>query len=222
MTRTASLHCVVVVRMSVTNLHRWSAPIRPSLNNANLYLAPVCTLLPVAKPTHRCLPARTTNRQLLVARHLTAATTRTKPELQVISVSEHNSRLATQRLRRPISPHLSIYRPQTQWISGALMRNSAILITAPVYLFGAAYLVSPMLGWHLDIASLVDWFGSLAPSTRVAVKGVFAWPLCFHLVHGLKHLIWDTGAMLGRKQFIMSGWVGLGLSTVMAVGLVLL
>jgi succinate dehydrogenase (ubiquinone) cytochrome b560 subunit len=189
--------------------------------NHHITHIPSCTLVHSTTQGHLISPFRLKKCPFLLERALTTSTPENKARFNVVPVSEHTSRLAAQRLNRPISPHLSIYRPQTQWISGALMRNSAILITAPVYLFGAAYLVSPLMGWHLDTTTLVDWFGSLSPGARLAIKGVFAWPFCFHLVHGLKHLIWDTGALLGRKQFVMSGWVGLGLSTVMAIGLVL-
>lgn len=99
------------------------------------------------------------------------------------------------------------------------MRNCAILITVPIYLFGAAYLVSPLFGWHLDTASMVEWFGSLSTGTRLTIKAVLGFPFCFHIVHGLRHLIWDTGLMLSNKQVAVSGWLGLGISVLGTVGL---
>ncbi|EXJ82736.1 hypothetical protein A1O3_06551 [Capronia epimyces CBS 606.96] len=145
-----------------------------------------------------------------------------KPQIETITAAQHTEYLASRRRARPTSPHLSIYQPQITWYSGALMRNCAILITAPVYIFGAAYLVSPLLGWHLDTASLVDWFGGLSASTRLAVKAFFGWPFMFHIIHGSRHLIWDTGAMLTNRQVQVSGWLGLGLSVVATVGLIFL
>ena len=142
-----------------------------------------------------------------------------KLQLRHIEASQHGAQLASQRLNRPVSPHLSIYKPQITWYSGALMRNSAILIAVPVYLLGAAYLFSPLFGWHLDTASLVEWFGSLSMGTRLAIKGVFGFPFCFHIVHGSRHLIWDTGMMLSNRQVAVSGWLGLGISVMGTVGL---
>ncbi|ETI19871.1 succinate dehydrogenase, cytochrome b556 subunit [Cladophialophora carrionii CBS 160.54] len=141
-------------------------------------------------------------------------------QLKRITVAEHASHLASQRLNRPVSPHLSIYRPQITWYSGALMRNSAILITAPVYIFGAAYLIAPLVGWHLDTASVVEWFGCLPQAARLSIKAVFGFPFCFHIVHGLRHLIWDTGMMLTNRQVAISGWIGLGVSVLATMGLV--
>jgi len=99
------------------------------------------------------------------------------------------------------------------------MRNSAILIAAPVYIFGAAYLISPVMGWQLDTASLVEWFGGLPVGARLAFKGFFGFPFVFHIVHGLKHLVWDTGAMLTNRQVRVTGWLGLGVSVVGTAGL---
>ncbi|EHY60369.1 hypothetical protein ABEF95_013676 [Exophiala dermatitidis] len=144
------------------------------------------------------------------------------PQIESITAAQHAEYLASRRRERPVSPHLAIYRPQITWVSGATMRNVSMFIAAPIYIFGAAYLVSPLFGWHLDTTSMVEWFGALPWGVRTATKAVFAWPFMFHIVHGSRHLIWDTGAMLTNRQVIISGWLGWGLSVVLAVGLVLL
>ncbi|OAL29061.1 succinate dehydrogenase, cytochrome b556 subunit [Fonsecaea multimorphosa] len=136
--------------------------------------------------------------------------------------SQHAAHLASQRLSRPVSPHLTIYKPQITWYSGALMRNCAMLLTAPIYIFGAAYVVSPLMGWgHLDTESAVAWFGALPVGARLAIKSLWGFAFCFHLVHGTRHLIWDTGAMLSNRQVRISGWLGLGISVLGTVGLIL-
>ncbi|KAI1609556.1 succinate dehydrogenase cytochrome B subunit [Exophiala viscosa] len=156
---------------------------------------------------------------VLLHHRLSTTDSQSKPKLQAITAAQNDMLLASQRRSRPISPHLSIYQPQIHWVSGAIMRNCAIILTAPIYLYGAAYLISPLVGWHLDTASLVEWFGSLSLGTRLAVKGFFGFPFVFHIVHGLKHLIWDTGAMLTNRQVWLSGWTGLGISVLGTVGL---
>jgi succinate dehydrogenase (ubiquinone) cytochrome b560 subunit len=143
-------------------------------------------------------------------------------KIESLTPDENVDVLALQRRARPISPHLAIYQPQIHWISGAIMRNSAMIITAPVYIFGAAYLISPLMGWHLDTTSLVEWFGGLPAGARLSIKGFFAFPFVFHVVHGMKHLIWDTGSMFTNRQIRISGWLGLGISAMGTVGLLLL
>lgn len=101
------------------------------------------------------------------------------------------------------------------------MRNCGILISLPVYSFGAAYLLAPIFGWHIDTTTLVDWFGSLSWGSRTAIKGVFAYPFVFHFLHGIRHLIWDTGAMLSNKQVWAAGWATMGATALLGTGLVL-
>lgn len=140
---------------------------------------------------------------------------------QTLTVSQGADYLAAQRRNRPSSPHLSIYQPQVTWICGATMRNAAIIITIPVYAFGAAYLFAPLFGWHLDTASMVEWFGGLSVGSRTAVKSFFALPFVFHVLHGLRHLIWDTGMMLTNKQVQITGWATIIGSLLGTIGLVM-
>jgi hypothetical protein len=63
-----------------------------------------------------------------------------------------------------------------------------------VYCFGAAYLVSPLFGWHLDVPTLVATFGSLPVAAKLGIKSVVAFPFAFHSINGLRHLTWDAGA----------------------------
>jgi succinate dehydrogenase (ubiquinone) cytochrome b560 subunit len=78
------------------------------------------------------------------------------------------------------------------------------------------------MGWHLDTVSLVEWFEGLSNGSRMAIKGFFAYPFVFHAFHGLRHLIWDTGAMLTNQQQIVSGWLTVGGSIVVTIGVMFL
>ena len=66
-----------------------------------------------------------------------------------------------------------------------------------MYVFGAAYLVAPVLGLHMDVATMVAAFGSLPVAAKVGIKAVVAFPFAFHSINGLRHLAWDTG--IGRS-----------------------
>jgi succinate dehydrogenase (ubiquinone) cytochrome b560 subunit len=63
-----------------------------------------------------------------------------------------------------------------------------------VYVFGAAYLVSPLFGWHLDVVSMAAAFGALPVIAKVGIKTFIAAPFTFHCINGVRHLVWDTGA----------------------------
>ncbi|OQV09832.1 hypothetical protein CLAIMM_13914 [Cladophialophora immunda] len=171
-------------------------------------------------PSHPAIFALSPPRPVQMTKRQTSTTSKTTLQIKPLTPSQHAAHLASQRLSRPVSPHLSIYQPQITWYSGALMRNCAMLLTAPIYIFGAAYVVAPVVGWHLDTDSVVAWFGALPVGVRVAIKGVWGFAFCFHLVHGLRHLIWDTGMMLSNRQVWVSGWIGLGVSVLGTVGLI--
>ena len=139
-----------------------------------------------------------------------------------IPENEANAILVAQRRNRPISPHLAIYRPQITWYASGLTRLTGLTLSGTFYLFGAAYLVAPLLGWHLESASLAAAFASLSPFTKMGLKAFFALPFTFHTFNGIRHLIWDLGYQFSIKQVIVSGWTVVGLSVVSALGLTFL
>jgi succinate dehydrogenase / fumarate reductase cytochrome b subunit len=73
---------------------------------------------------------------------------------------------------------------------------------------------------------LVSWLMALAGGARSYARAthVLAWPLaklvyaalvvafCYHLVAGLRHLVWDTGHGLERAQSQKSAWLVVAVS----------
>ena len=116
-----------------------------------------------------------------------------------------------------MSPHLSIYRPQITWYGSALHRNTGVLASGGLYLFGFAYLAAPAFGWHLESQSLVAAFGALPAAAKVGAKLAVAWPVFFHSFNGIRHLVWDTGRGLSNKAVMRSGWAVIGLSTLVSL-----
>jgi len=130
-----------------------------------------------------------------------------------------NSILEKQRLNRPVSPHLSIYRPQITWYGSALNRVTGSVLSGGFYVFGAAYLILPLFGWHLDSVSMAAAFGSLPVAAKLAIKLGVALPFTYHSFNGVRHLMWDTGRGLDNKGVQRTGWAVVGLSVVSAAGL---
>jgi succinate dehydrogenase / fumarate reductase cytochrome b subunit len=90
---------------------------------------------------------------------------------------------------RPLSPHLSVFRPLITMVMSIVHR-----ITGGALYFGmlllAWWLVAASLGpGAFDVANAFfgSWFG------RLILFG-FTWALIHHLLGGIRHLIWDTGA----------------------------
>ena len=91
------------------------------------------------------------------------------------------------RRPRPLSPHLSIYKPMLTMMMSIVHR-----ITGAALYFGML-----LLAWWLIAAAsgpaayaYVEWFmGSLIG--RLVLFG-YTWALIHHLLGGIRHLIWDT------------------------------
>ncbi|RFU31504.1 hypothetical protein B7463_g4800, partial [Scytalidium lignicola] len=145
-------------------------------------------------------------------------TMQTRPATtQKITTSDAHSILAAQRKNRPTSPHLSIYQPQIPWIASSLHRITGAIVSGGFYIFGAAYLVSPLFGWHMDSASMAAAFAAWPAALKVATKSVIALPFTFHAFNGVRHLVWDFGKEFKNKQVINTGLVVFslaGLSTI--------
>ena len=92
------------------------------------------------------------------------------------------------RGNRPLSPHLQIYRPQLTSITSILTRitGNALLLAALLivwWLLAAA--TSPEYFATVD-GFVTSWFGDLIMT--LSVLGVW-----YHLLAGVRHLIWDQG-----------------------------
>ncbi|KAK4981791.1 cytochrome b subunit of succinate dehydrogenase, Sdh3p [Elasticomyces elasticus] len=128
--------------------------------------------------------------------------------------SKANEILNRQRLNRPVSPHLSIYRPQITWYGSALNRITASILSGGFYVFGVAYLVAPLLGWHLETAVMAASVAAWPLALKVLVKMSLAFPFTYHSLNGVRHLAWDMGKTLNNKQVQRTGWAVVGLSVV--------
>lgn len=110
-----------------------------------------------------------------------------------MSRAEPTSETHADALRRPLSPHLSIYRPTL-----TMMMSVAHRITGCALYFGTALLAL----WLLAVAS-----GEQAFATAQAIVAswpgqillfLFIWALMHHMLGGVRHLIWDTGHGFSR------------------------
>ncbi|KAJ5388613.1 hypothetical protein N7509_011154 [Penicillium cosmopolitanum] len=149
-------------------------------------------------------------------------TVQSRPVTTSPNNEDPTSLLAKQRLNRPVSPHLAIYKPQIGWIGSSLHRITGVAMSGPLYLWATAYLFSPTLGWHLESASMVAAMGALPVAAKVAIKATLALPFTYHCMNGLRHLTWDLGRGLTNNAIIKSGWtvVGLSVSTALALAFI--
>lgn len=112
---------------------------------------------------------------------------------------------------RPLSPHLSVYR----------MYRYTLLTSFLNRLTG--------VGLSLGLVLLVYWLASVAGGAQAQARAahVLALPVmklvyaaciiafCYHLVAGIRHLVWDTGHGLERSQSQTSAWLVIAVSVLL-------
>ena len=101
-------------------------------------------------------------------------------------------------------------------------RITGVTLSGAFYLFGIGYLAAPLFGWHLESASVAAAFASSPVLAKVFTKAFFAMPFAFHSWNGVRHLVWDMGAMFSNKQVAVTGWITVGVSAVTALALTFL
>lgn len=148
-------------------------------------------------------------------------TTKSTSPLKVLTPEHAHAELARQRLRRPVAPHLAIYKWQVHSVSSALERNTGLLFAGSLYLFGTCYLAAPWLGVDLSSAALVAALSALPVAAKLILKFSVAWPFTFHVLNGIRYLASSTGRTLNSKaQIVKIAWAVVGSSALAALGLV--
>jgi succinate dehydrogenase / fumarate reductase cytochrome b subunit len=116
------------------------------------------------------------------------------------------------RLERPLSPHLQVYRWEITNTLSILHRLTGIALSA-----GAVALVY----WLVAAASGRDAYASAQALYGAAwfKLPLFVWMLCFsfHLANGVRHLAWDLGRGFERDQIRATGWAVIATSVLLAL-----
>ncbi|XP_077012804.1 succinate dehydrogenase cytochrome b560 subunit, mitochondrial isoform X1 [Tamandua tetradactyla] len=127
------------------------------------------------------------------------------------TAKEEMERFWTKNLgsKRPLSPHLTIYRWPLTMIMSASHRGSGIGLSTGVTLFGLSALILP--GNFESYLELVKSL-CLGPALIYTAKFLLAFPLTYHALNGIRHLSWDLGKGMKIPQLYQSGVVVLVLT----------
>jgi succinate dehydrogenase / fumarate reductase, cytochrome b subunit len=115
---------------------------------------------------------------------------------------------------RPLSPHISVYRMTRYTLLSSIANRMTGLALCVALLILAYWLTALSQGeqaYHRAMAVLSS------PLAKVVFAGLLV-AFCYHLVAGLRHLVWDTGRGLERRQAMQSAWLVL-LGTVVLVAI---
>ncbi len=104
-------------------------------------------------------------------------------------------------VRRPLSPHLQVYRPQLTSVLSIMNRVTGIAISV-----GTALLV----WWLVAAASGPQAFDTVQYfiGSPIGLFVLFGWTaaLMYHFWGGIRHLAWDAGYGYDLPQVHASGW----------------
>lgn len=123
---------------------------------------------------------------------------------------------------RPMSPHLTIYKPQLTSMLSITTRITGLGLAGATSLFALA--TATYTG---DLSSILNYAESLhetwgGAAMLFTAKYLIAWPFAFHTCNGLRHLGWDMGKGLGLKEVYTGGWAVVIASIILADLLVLM
>lgn len=118
----------------------------------------------------------------------------------------------TVRSKRPLSPHLQIYKPQMTSTLSILHRATGVALAIGTL----------MLVWLLVAAAIgeeaFDTFTAFV-SSPIGVFMLFGWSfaLFYHMCNGVRHLIWDTGRLFKIENATRAGFTVLVVSLVLTI-----
>ncbi len=116
------------------------------------------------------------------------------------------------RGNRPLSPHLTIYRPQMSSITSIFVRITGVGLTLGFLL---------IIWWLLAAATGPGYFafvdGLLTSWLGVLIMVASLWALWYHALGGVRHLIWDMGYGFELKTADMMGYVMIGGSFILTL-----
>ena len=115
-------------------------------------------------------------------------------------------------LKRPLSPHLQIYKPQLTSVLSITHRITGVVLSI-LSLFIPLTLVSVVLGvgyFNILKVFLTNIFIQLLITASIFV-------LAYHLLNGIRHLFWDYGLGLSMKDTYISGYLVLIVSVLLTL-----
>ena len=121
---------------------------------------------------------------------------------------------ANLQAKRPLSPHLSVYKPQL---------TSGMSIFHKITGVGMAGGLVVLVAWLACLAMGKETYDTLmslltTPVGQILLFG-WTWAFFYHLCCGIRHLLWAAGWALSIKAVYVTGYIALAISTILTFSL---
>ena len=103
---------------------------------------------------------------------------------------------------RPLSPHVWMYKFKYTLFTSILNRATGCALTAGLLI---------LVYWLMALSSGAESYASAvvvlsSPLFKLIYAGI-AFTFSYHLMAGIRHLVWDTGRGLEKRQSQQSAWL---------------
>jgi len=162
----------------------------------------------------RCLNLRQT---VIIARQIQTSAVLTSDEKTPIQKFGWEYLVKQESSGRPLSPHLSVYKPQLTWMLSGFHRIAGCVMAGTLLVGGVGFWVLP-----LDFTTFVEFLRSLNLPCAItaAFKFIIAFPIAFHTLNGIRFMGFDLAKGTDIQSVYRSGWLVVGLSAIIALAVV--
>lgn len=113
-------------------------------------------------------------------------------------------------VKRPLSPHLQVYKPQLTSILSITHRGTGVFLSLGALLL-TCWLVA--LATSEQVFSQLQQHGSAWYGKIILIGFVFSF--YFHLANGVRHLFWDAGLGLDLSTTYKTGYATIAFSIIL-------
>jgi len=114
--------------------------------------------------------------------------------------------------RRPLSPHLQVYKWQVQMMTSILHRATGIALAV-----GTLLVVWGLLALAAGESHFDQFKACIGSPLGIILLVGWSWALFYHLCNGIRHLVQDTGAGYAIPQFVRSSWLSVIVSLLLVI-----
>ncbi len=118
----------------------------------------------------------------------------------------------TNKVQRPLSPHLQIYNLPLTAIMSISHRITGVSLTLGMLIVAAFLIAAGSSEAHYNLVMIVA-------SSKIGLIILFLWSfaLYFHMFNGIRHMFWDAGRFLEKDQAMRTNYVVLMFAVVATI-----